>query len=121
MQEPKKKELGPRLIGVKELNAIIDPDWQIKCTVNKKHPVKTHAKGKLFKVDLIDDMDRETMIEGTFYTDETDFFVNKIFEGKTYLISRAEISSANKKFTTIKHDYRLIFKVESQLDEVTES
>ena len=61
------------------------------------------------------------MIEGTFYTEETDFFYNRIGEGRTYLISRAEISAANKKFTTIKHDYRLIFKIETQVDEVTES
>ena len=53
------------------------------------------------------------MIEGTFYTEETDFFFSKIQEGKTYLISKAEISTANKKFTTIKHDYRLIFKLET--------
>ena len=61
------------------------------------------------------------MIEGTFYTEETDYFVNRIFEGHTYLISKVEISTANKKFTTIKHDYRLIFKIDSNVDEVVES
>ena len=61
------------------------------------------------------------MIEGTFYTDETDIFINKIFEGKTYLISKCEISVANKKFTTIKHDYRLIFKADSIVEEVSAS
>ena len=81
--------------------------------MNKKHPVRNHSKGKLFKIDLLDEQDRESMIEGTFYTEETDFFFAKIQEGKTYLISKAEISTANKKFTTIKHDYRLIFKLET--------
>lgn len=61
------------------------------------------------------------MIEGTFYTEETDIFVNKIREGATYTISKAEISDANKKFTTIKHDYRLIFKPDSIIEEVRES
>lgn len=37
------------------------------------------------------------------------------------MISKAEISAANKKFTTIKHDYRLIFKLDTLVDEVTES
>lgn len=58
------------------------------------------------------------MIEGTFYTDETDHFYNRVYEGRTYLIAKAEISAANKKFTAIKHDYRLIFKVESIIEEV---
>ena len=30
---------------VKNLNADSGVDWRIKCTVNKKHPIKTHAKG----------------------------------------------------------------------------
>ena len=106
---------------VKDLTASTGVGWLIRCTVVKKHPIKSHAKGRLFKVDLIDDLDRQTMIEGTFYTEETDIFINKIFEGKTYLIEKADISAANKKFTTIKHDYRLIFKPDTMLDEVTES
>ena len=61
------------------------------------------------------------MIEGTFYTEETDFFFDRIVEGRTYLISKSEISAANKKFTTIKHDCRLIFKVVTEFDEVTAS
>ena len=61
------------------------------------------------------------MIEGTFYTEETDVFYNRIQEGETYLISKAEISVANKKFTTIKHDYRLIFKLDSVFQMVTQS
>ena len=61
------------------------------------------------------------MIEGTFYTEETDLFVNRIFESKTYLISKCEVSIANKKFTTIKHDYRLIFKADSVVEEVSQS
>ena len=61
------------------------------------------------------------MIEGTFYTDETDIFLNRIFESKTYLISKCEISAANKKFTTIKHDFRVIFKPDSLIEEVRES
>ena len=61
------------------------------------------------------------MIEGTFYTEETDIFYNRIEEGQTYLISKAEISTANKKFTSIKHDFRLIFKVNSVFQIVSES
>lgn len=73
----------------------------------------THAKGQLFKIDLIDDQDNSTMIEGTFYTEETTEFFTRLDEGRTYLISDAVIELANKKFTSIKHDYRLIFKSHS--------
>lgn len=30
---------------VKNLNKEVGVEWQITCTVNKKHPIKTHAKG----------------------------------------------------------------------------
>ena len=58
------------------------------------------------------------MMEGTFYTEETNFFYNQIEEGKVYLISDPEVSPANKRFTTIKHDFRLIFKMESEFKEI---
>ena len=72
----------------------------------------------MFKVDLVDCLDGKTMIEGTFYTEETAFFYNQIVEGRSYIISNPEVSQANKRFTTIKHDYRLIFKLESEFKEV---
>ena len=108
---------------VKDLNlddkiVKLTKSWQIRCRVVKKHQVRHHSKGKLFKIDLLDELDGETMIEGTFYTDETDFFFDKIIEGKTYLISRAEISPANHKFTTIRNENRLIFKLDSHIQEV---
>ena len=93
-------------------------DWSIRARVCKKGKIVTHAKGQLFKVDLIDDLDNQTMIEGCFYTEETSFFFNEIDEGKTYVISKAEVSTANKRFTTIKHDHRLIFKMDSTFEEV---
>lgn len=58
------------------------------------------------------------MIEGTFYTEETTQFFTMLDEGRTYLISDACIDTANKKFTSIKHDYRLIFKMHSVFREV---
>ena len=110
----------PTLMLVKDLNKMMpEHNWQIRCILNKKHPIKHHPKGKLFKIDLLDEQDGRTMIEGTFYTEETDHFYDKIIEGKTYLISKVEISAANKKFTTIRHDFRIIFKLESEIKEVS--
>ena len=100
-----------KLLLVKNLSNIIDDKWQIRARINKKGKIVTHAKGQLFKIDLIDDQDNSTMIEGTFYTEETTYFYTQLEEGRTYLISDAVIDVANKKFTSIKHDYRLIFKM----------
>jgi len=56
---------------VKDLTNKIADNWQIRARINKKGKIVTHAKGQLFKIDLIDDQDNSTMIEGTFYTEET--------------------------------------------------
>ena len=74
-----KKKNGPELTLVKDLSSLSESGaWQIRCIVHKKHAIRNHSKGKLFKIDLLDEQDRESMIEGTFYTEETDFFFNKI-------------------------------------------
>lgn len=91
-------------------------DFRIRATVCRKHPMKFHAKGQLFKVDLVCDIDKQTMIEGTFYTEESQHFDNLVTQGQTYNISGLEVSSANKKFTSIPHDYRLIFKMTTSLE-----
>ena len=54
---PQSSQDARKPILVSTLNADSGIDWYIKVTVNKKHPVKTHAKGQLFKVDLIDELD----------------------------------------------------------------
>ena len=92
--------------------------WQIKALVYKKGKIVPHAKGQLFKVDLIDTLDKKAMIEAIFYTEETTFFYNQIDEGKVYIISNPEVSTANKRFTTLKHNYRLIIKMDTEFKEV---
>lgn len=67
-------------------------DWTIKVRVLLKGAIKEHARGKLFKVDFIDDLDQKTTIEACFYTEETDHFFNQIEEGSTYLVSKADIT-----------------------------
>lgn len=113
-----------KLLAVRDLNTNTSKDtagvWQICCKVSKKHPIKVHANGQLFKVDFTDDQDSQTMIEGTFYTEETDKFYPILEEGKKYLISNVEVSIANKRFTSIKNDFRLIFPMNSKIEEVSE-
>jgi len=63
----------------------------------------------------VDDADG-TKIEGVFYTKETQHFYEMLDEGRTYLISGADITHSNKKFTSIEHDFSLIFKMHSTVD-----
>ena len=83
----------------------------IKVRIANKGNINKHAKGKLFKADLIDDFDpnpSNNMIESCFYTEETDLFYDQLMHGKTYLIQQVEIKDANKKFACVQHDYRII-------------
>jgi hypothetical protein len=66
------------LIRVADLSNSIATTWQIRARINKKHNIVRHKNGALFKIDLIDDMDNQTMIEGTFYTEETEYWYTQI-------------------------------------------
>lgn len=85
--------------------------------MQKKGAINVHARGQLFKMDLICDVDCFTMIEGICYTEETDKFFGKIQEGKSYFIKGAIVETANKKFTAIKNDFRLIIKLTTEISE----
>jgi hypothetical protein len=107
-----------QLTKVKDISTNTPEDWQIRVRVLVKSTVKVHAKGKLFKVDFIDDLDSKTCIEAMFYTEETDHFYELIDEGATYLVSSAEVAQANKRMTSVPHNFRLIFKLKTQLVKV---
>lgn len=111
------KEVQKILTKVKDLCSATLPDWKVKVRVLNKSAVKEHARGKLFKVDFVDTLDDKTSIEAMFYTEETDLFFKRIQEGSTYFVSDAEIAVANKRLTTIPHDFRLIFKPHTLIEE----
>ena len=83
--------------------------WVIKARVDKKSKIINHSNGQLFKIQLVDDSDG-TKIEGIFYTKVTPLFYDVVEEGRTYMIKKADVTHANKRFTSIDHDYCLIFK-----------
>ncbi len=45
-------------------------------------------------------------------------FYNYVEEGKVYNIGHGQIATANKKFTSIDNDYRIIFNANSIIEEV---
>ncbi len=58
--------------AVKDLCLETNDSYLIKVRALNKSAIKEHARGKLFKVDFIDD--DNTLIEACFYTEETDMF-----------------------------------------------
>jgi replication factor A1 len=58
-----------------------------------------------------------TKIEGTFFDEAADHFDSLICEGKVYLFSNGTVKMANKKFSSIKNDFCLVFEKNSQIIE----
>ena len=82
-------------------------NWRIKAKVTRKYPIKHWSNhktnGKVLTIDLIDKDGSE--IQAAFFNDAAEKF--DILEGKTYLMSGGKLKIANKKFTTINHDYQI--------------
>ena len=77
------------------------------------------GEGILLNIDLID---REgTQIQATFFGKPTiDKWGPLLHENHVYLLSNGQIRLANKKFTSIKNDYCLIFDENSDIKEEVE-
>lgn len=58
-----------------------------------------------------------TKIEGTFFDDAADHFERLLSEGKIYTFAGGTVKMANKKFTSVKNDFCLIFEKNAQIVE----
>jgi replication factor A1 len=83
--------------------------WTIRARVTAKTPVRTWSNdrgtGRLFSVDLLDAQGGE--IRATCFNDAVDKFYPMLEEGKVFTFSKGVIKFANKKFTSLKHDYEI--------------
>lgn len=59
-----------------------------------------------------------TQIEGTFFNDAAELFDPQLQENKVYLFSNGCVKMANKKFTSIKNDFCIVFEKTAQIIEV---
>ena len=101
---------------IKALNTFAR-DWKIKARVAAKSDKKpTRSGGSLMKLELVDMYG--TQIEGTFFNQAADVFDNKVFEDKVYLFSNGVVKMANKKFTSIRNDFCIVFEKNSSIIEV---
>ena len=95
-------------------------DWRIKARIIKKYERKSYQRegrrGQLLSIDLIDGYG--TQIQATFFNDSVDKFFNLLKENHVYLLSNGEVKHANKKFSSIKNDFSLIFNMSAEIIEV---
>ena len=93
-------------------------DWKIKARVLKKSEIKRwknpRSSGQLMNIELID-IDG-TQILATFFNDAVDKFDHQIQENSVYIFTNGTVKIANKKFTSIKNDFSLIFDRNALID-----
>jgi replication factor A1 len=101
---------------IKALNTF-SRDWKIQARVSSKAEKRqTRNGGSLLKIELVDMYG--TQIEGTFFNEAADQFEPKILENKVYLFSNGVVKMANKRFTSIKNDFCIVFEKNAQINEV---
>ena len=59
-----------------------------------------------------------TQIEGIAFGQSADFWDNILEEGKVYLLSNGNIKLANKRFSTVKNDFFIVFEKDAQIVQV---
>lgn len=82
-------------------------DWVIKARVSSKQMRTTQKGGQLLKIELVDSMG--TAIEATAFNDEAKKFDPMVEEDKVYTFSDGNVKIANRRFTTVKNDFCIIF------------
>ncbi|XP_023938523.1 replication protein A 70 kDa DNA-binding subunit [Bicyclus anynana] len=95
--------------------------WVIKARVMNKSDIRTwsnaRGEGKLFSMDLCDESGE---IRATAFKNECDKFYDMIQVDKVYYISRCQLKTANKQFTTLKNDYEMSFTPDTVVAECME-
>jgi len=103
---------------IKALNTF-SRDWKIQARVaSKSDKRQTRNGGSLLKIELVDMYG--TQIEGTFFNEAADIFEHKIQENKVFLFSNGVVKMANKRFTSIKNDFCIVFEKNAQIVEVAD-
>lgn len=103
---------------IKALNTF-SRDWKIQARVASKPDKRTTRNGgSILKIELVDMYGSQ--IEGTFFNDAANMFESRIQENKVYLFSNGVVKMANKRFTSIKNDFCIVFEKNTQISEVVD-
>ena len=79
---------------------------------------RTKKGGWLIKIELVDKFG--TQIEGTFFNDSAEKFEPILKENTVYLFSNGVVKMANKKFTSIRNDFCIVFEKYAEIVEVAD-
>ncbi|CAG9818455.1 unnamed protein product [Phaedon cochleariae] len=92
--------------------------WVIKARVTNKSSIRTwsnsRGEGKLFSLDLCDESGE---IRLTGFKDMVDKFYDYVQVDKVYFISKCQLKSANKQYSTLKNDYEMTMTPETIIQE----
>ncbi|TBU42066.1 replication factor-a protein [Dichomitus squalens] len=92
--------------------------WTIKARVTNKSDIRTwsnqRGEGKLFSVTL---MDESGEIRATAFNAAVDELYDRLQDGKVYLISKAKVNLAKKKFSNVNNEYELTFERSTEVEE----
>ncbi|XP_077995287.1 replication protein A 70 kDa DNA-binding subunit-like isoform X2 [Glandiceps talaboti] len=90
--------------------------WTIRARVTNKSKIRnwsnSRGEGCLFSMDLIDD---SAEIRATAFNDQCKKYHDMVEVGKVYFITRGNLKTANRQYTSIKNDYEMSFNNETQL------
>jgi len=93
-------------------------NWRIKARVVQKSDIRTYSnqrgEGRFFSVVLMDD---SAEIKGTVWNAMVDELYDKFQENRVYLVSRARVNLAKKKFSTVQNDYELSLDRGTEIEE----
>lgn len=85
--------------------------WVIKGRIQNKGPLREYSnargQGKVFSFDVLDDSSSNNEIRITGFNEQADKFYEFLEIGKVYYITKGSVKPANKKFTSIRHDYEI--------------
>ncbi|KAI0928948.1 hypothetical protein AcW1_010317 [Taiwanofungus camphoratus] len=92
--------------------------WTIKARVTQKSDIRTwsnqRGEGKLFSFNL---MDETGEIKATAFNNDVDEFFDRIQEGRVYLLSKARVNLAKKKFSNLSNEYELTLQRSTEVEE----
>ncbi|CDW77382.1 UNKNOWN [Stylonychia lemnae] len=104
-----------KYMPIKALN-VFSRDWIIQAKISRKSEKRfTKNGGIVFKIEIIDCFG--TIIECTFFNEAAKYYEQQLIEDKVYLFSNGQVKQSNKKFSTIKNDFCLIFELTAKIVE----
>ncbi|KAI0306720.1 replication factor-a protein [Multifurca ochricompacta] len=93
-------------------------NWRIKARVVQKSDIRHYSnqrgEGRFFSVTF---MDESGEIKGTAWNAVVDDLYEKLRENHVYLVSKARVNLAKKKFSTVSNDYELSLDRGTEIEE----